>query len=136
VSSALAATSTVAPVGRDSDHAGVVAEPLDLTAACRTLLVQPVRGHQLVPEQERRLRPYEDVADPAPVATAPSRAKTVHLSVGDSDDALKSAGLVLDPTLAREHERGKRDQDDEIDAEHREQRDHHGSRLSLGGLSF
>jgi hypothetical protein len=76
--------------------------------------------HQLVPEHERGLRPNEDLADPVPVATAPFRAKTVDLSVGDPDDAVKGAGLALDPALAREHERGKRDQDDEIDAEHRE----------------
>jgi hypothetical protein len=44
--------------------------------------------------------------------------------------------LALDPTLPPEHERGKRDQDDEIDAEHGEQRDQHGPHLSLGGLSF
>jgi hypothetical protein len=71
-----------------------------------------------------------------PVATAPFRAKTVDLSVRDPDDAVKGAGLALDPTLRREHDRGKRDQDDEIDAEHREQRDHHGSHLALAGLSF
>ena len=62
------------PARRDPDHAGMLAEPLDLIGARRTLLVQPVGGYQLVPEQERRLRPNEDVADPAPVATAPFRA--------------------------------------------------------------
>jgi hypothetical protein len=93
---------------------------LDLVGACWALLVQPVGGHQLVPEQERRLRPDEDVADPVPVATAPFRSKTVDLSAGDPDDATKGAGSALDPTLAREHERDKRDQDDEVDAEHGE----------------
>jgi hypothetical protein len=71
----------------------VVAEPLDLIGACRALLVQPVGRHQLVPEHERRLRPNEDVADPVPVATPPFRAKTVDLSVGDPDDAVKGAGV-------------------------------------------
>ena len=114
---------------RDADHGGVVAEPLDLAGKGWAVLLQVVGANNFVAEEERALRPDEDVADPVPVAAAPFRAKAVDLSAGDTDGAAKRAGLALDPALARKNERGKRHQDDEIDAEYGEQRDQHGSLL-------
>src|SRR5512133_154614 len=93
----------------DADDGGVVAEPLDLAGEGWAVLLQVVGGNDLVAEQKRALRPDEDVADPVPVATAPLRAKTVDLPAGDPGGAAKGTGLALDPSLAREHERGKRD---------------------------
>jgi hypothetical protein len=99
---------TVIAVGGDLGHCrahlqaqdrGVVAESPDLIAIGRTLLVHAVGGYELVPEQERRFGPDEDVADPAPVAATPLRAKTVDLTTGDANGARKAPGCRMTQRL-------------------------------------
>jgi hypothetical protein len=96
---------------------GVVAEPLHLVGACGTLLSQAVGGHEFVSEQERRLRPHEDVADPAPIPATPVRSEPVDLSAIDPNGAAKGSGLPRHPAFATKHERGEHNEDGEIHAE-------------------
>jgi len=100
---------------------GVLAESLDLIGDRRTLPIQPVGGHELVAEQERPLRPDQDVADPAPVSAPPLRPKTVDLAVRDPDDAAERPWLALHPALPRKHEGKESGDDDQIDTEDGEQ---------------
>jgi hypothetical protein len=111
--------------GPEPDHDGVVAEPLDLVGVRGTLPVQAVGGHELVAEQEGRLRPDEHVANPPPVAAAPLRTQPVDRAVRCPDRAGEDAGLVPHPPLAAEHGRDERNQHDKVHAEHGEQRNDH-----------
>jgi hypothetical protein len=94
----------------------VITEPFDLVVAGGASLVESVGSEDLVADQHRRLRPDEDVVDPAAVATAPLRPKAVDLSVGDADRAGECSGLSLHPALAREREREQYGDDDQVDA--------------------
>lgn len=73
-------------------HHGVLAEPLHLMRTCPAALIQAVHGHELVPHQERCLRPDEHVADPAPIPATPLRAKTVDLAAADPNTPRKAPG--------------------------------------------
>src|SRR4051812_41475108 len=101
----------------EPQHDGVLAEPLDLVGDCRTLLIQTVGGHELVAEQERRLRPHQDIADPAPVPASPLGPETVDLAVRDADDAAERPWLTFHPALTREHEGEENRDDDQINTE-------------------
>ena len=113
-------------VRRQFDHDRAVAEPLDLTRLRVPLACHAVDGDELVAEQERRLRPDEDVADPAAVAPPPLRAEAVDLPVDDADRTLEVTRLALEPASPRDESHHQRYQDDEVDPEDCEERDEHG----------
>jgi hypothetical protein len=119
--------------GLDPDDDWVVAEPLHLVRARGTPPVQTVDGHELVAEQERRLRPDQYVIDPAAVAALPLRAQPGDLPVGCPDDAAEGAGLAPHPALAAEQDR---DDDDQVHVEQGQQCDQQSgppSSETLGG---
>jgi hypothetical protein len=111
----------------EANQVRVIPEPFDLAGSRGSQLIQAVSEHELVPEEERRLRPDQDVPDPAPIPATPLGGQTVVLSARDTDRAAKDAVLPHHPALARDHERGKHHQDDQVDPEEGEKRDQHGA---------
>lgn len=59
--------------------------------------------HQLVPEQERRRRPDENLPDPAALAASPLHPEPRHLAAADPDHPPERAGLAADPPPAGQH---------------------------------
>jgi len=87
------------------------------------------------PDEARRLGD-QPVEVRSRSGTQPSRlpltgTKAVELSVGDPDRAAECSGLAHNPALAREHTCEHYDDDDQVDTEHGEQRDQHGSHVLL-----
>ncbi|HEY6421907.1 MAG TPA: hypothetical protein VIY28_01400 [Pseudonocardiaceae bacterium] len=59
------------------------------------------------------------------VPPTPPRAETVDVSADDPDDSAEGTRHTHHPALAAKDEHQERDDDDQIDAEHGQQRDDH-----------
>lgn len=87
----------------------------------------PISLDQLVPEQQWRLRPDQDIADPPAEAPLPLAAKPRHVAVSDPDHSFERAVLAADPDPAAEQDADREHERDQIDAQHHKQRDKHGA---------